>query len=497
MKRLSLTTRLALLFALIAFAAMAMLGLVLYRGLEKQLIMRDDAALVTRVDQLRTLMNDVDVRELIRDKPHLFANMLGNTESLLIVRVPGETPLITVNPGHRTVPVMTPVPAGVPLTLGAVQRTRAADGTPFIYVAAAAHDIAGPRDLQIISGRLLTERTRLLREYRNQILLLASAAAVIVALLAFGLARSGMRPLRRLAAQTGSIGMGTLSTRIERRAVPPELDALIAAFNGMLDRLERGFTQLKQVSADMAHDLRTPIGNLLGQTEVGLSQTRDIAYYQRLLGSNFEELQRMSKMIDNMLFLARTEQADNAIERADLLLADEFERMQEYFEGLAEERDVRLQWRGGGYVSADPLLLRRALANLLANAVRYAEPGTTISTVAEQGPDGTTLHVENRGPTIEPHHLERIFDRFYRADGSRHRSSESSGLGLSIVRSIMSLHGGTWHASSGDGVTRFTLVFPRQEPKSVGSRSSTVAQSASITESDSHVLDATQKDPRS
>ncbi|MEM5447452.1 heavy metal sensor histidine kinase [Paraburkholderia guartelaensis] len=465
MKRLSLTTRLALLYALIVFTAMALLGTLLYRGLERQLIVRDDAALVTRVDQLRTLMNDVDVRELIRDKPHLFANMLGNTESLLIVGFPGEAPLIAVNPGHRAVPDMKPVPVDMPLTLGAVQHTVAADGTPFIYVAAAAHDVAGKQDLQIISGRLLTERTQLLRAYRNQILLFASAGATIVALLAFVLARRNMQPLRVLAAQTGAIGVSTLSTRIEQRATPPELDALIAAFNGMLDRLERGFTQLKQVSADMAHDLRTPIGNLLGQTEVGLSQTRDIAYYQRLLGSNYEELQRLSKMIDNMLFLARTEQADNAIERKDVPLAVEFERMQEYFEGLAEDRNVSLEWRGEGHVCADPDLLRRALGNLLANALRYAEPGTAISTVAQQEPEATTLHVENRGPTIEPHHLERIFDRFYRADPSRHRSSESSGLGLSIVRSIMLLHGGTWQASSSNGVTRFTLVFPRQRER--------------------------------
>jgi two-component system, OmpR family, heavy metal sensor histidine kinase CusS len=462
MTRMSLTTRLALLFALMVFGAMLLVGFVLYRELEAQLIARDDAALVTRVDQLRTLMHDVDVHELISEKPRLFANMLGNTESLLVVRFPGEAPLIAVNPGRATVPDVPPVPADAALTLDAVHHMSARDGTPFSYVSAAAHDVVGRRDLQIISGRLMTERTRMLKACRDRILLSASGTALVAALLAFGFARRGMSPLRRLAAQTASIGVGTLSTRIERRDAPPEFDALVAAFNGMLDRLEHGFTQLKQVSADMAHDLRTPIGNLLGQTEVGLSQSRDVVYYQRLLGSNFEELQRMSKMIDNMLFLARTEDADHAIERKELALAEEFERMEGYFEGLADERNVGLVWRGDGRVWADPLLLRRALANLLANAVRYADPGTAISTVAEQGPDGTTLYVENRGPTIEPHHLERLFDRFYRADASRHRSSESSGLGLSIVRSIMSLHGGTWHAASSAGVTRFTLVFPRQ-----------------------------------
>jgi two-component system, OmpR family, heavy metal sensor histidine kinase CusS len=463
MMRLSLTTRLASLFALIAFGAMALTGSILYRELAQQLSVRDDGALVTRVDQLRTLMTNDDVRALIHDKPHLFGNMLGNLESLLIVGVPGETPLIAVNPGNRAVPDVTPVPAGAPLSLNAVHHAQAADGTPFIYVAAAVPDRAGGmHDLRIVSGRLLSERTRLLEQYRNRIALLASLAALLVALVAFGLARRGLRPLRLLAERTASIGVSTLSTRIEARVAPPELDALIAGFNGMLDRLERGFAQLKQVSADMAHDLRTPIANLLGQTEVGLGQPRDNAYYQRLLGSNFEELQRMSKMIDNMLFLARTEHADTAIEFSEVPLDSEFERMHAYFEGLADERDLTLAWHGGGHISADPMLLRRALANLIANAVRFAEPGTVIRTVAQQEADATTLSVENRGASIAPEHLERIFDRFYRVDASRHRSAESNGLGLSIVRSIMTLHGGSWHASSSDGATRFTLRFPRR-----------------------------------
>lgn len=459
-KRMSLSTRLALGFALMAFVAMAVVGFVLYWKLEAQLVVRDDGALVTRVDQLRTLMQDVDARDLIRDKPHLFANMLGNTESLLVVGYPGEPPLIEVNPGHASVPAIAPVPPDAPLTLSAVHHTRSADGTPFIYVAATAHGVAGQRDLRIVSGRLMTERTRMLSDYRTQIFLFATTVACLAALFAFWLARRGMRPLRRLATQTASIGVGTLSTRLQRRDTPQELDALVTSINAMLDRLERGFTQLQQVSADMAHDLRTPIGNLLGQTEVGLSHSRDLAYYQRLLGSNFEELQRLSKMIDNMLFLARSEHADHAVDRRWLAVDDEFERIADYFEGLADERGVRIEREGDGDVLADPQLLRRAMANLLANAVRHAHEGSAIRLIAEQQAHATLLHVENRGATIEPAHLERLFDRFYRADASRQRSSESSGLGLSIVRSIMQLHGGAWRVTSEDGVTRFTLVFP-------------------------------------
>lgn len=460
----SLITRLALLFALLSCAVIAVTGYALYRGMEQQLSLRDDAALVNRVDQLRTLLRDADVLDLIRHKPQLFANMLGNRESLLMLKYPGQAPLIEVNPGHAAMPDVVPVGARAPLTLAAVQHTTDADGVPFIAVSANAATTDPQRELQITTGRLMSERTRLLRGYREQIAALALGAAALTALLAFALARRGLRPLRRLAEQTAAIGIDNLSVRVEQAQAPRELQPLIVNFNGMLDRLDISFTQLSQVSADMAHDLRTPIGNMLGQIEVGLGQLRDAGYYQKLLGSNFEELQRLSKMINNMLFLARAEHADHAIERRPLDADEEMQLVAEYFEGPAGERDVRLALRGDGAVWADPTLLRRALANLLANAVRYADTGSEIVLLARQDAAGTTLTVENRGPTIESRHLARLFDRFYRADPSRREASGASGLGLSIVRSIMALHQGTWQASSSDGVTRFVLFFPAQPP---------------------------------
>lgn len=458
--RHSLVARLAVAFALLSFAVLATVGAALYKAMEQELVQRDDAALVTRVDQVRTLLQDVDLVTLIHQKPRLFSNMLGNREALLVLRFPGQEPLIEVNPGRSPIPDVMPVPVNGPLTLNAVHHEPERDGIPFAVAAASVQVEGAPQRLQIIAGRLMIERSHVLRAYRNQNLAVASAAALLLALLAWWVVRRGLEPVRQLARQTSAIGVSNLSTRIDTPSAPRELQPLIQGFNSMLDRLERGFTQLGQVTADMAHDLRTPIANLLGQTEVALAQTRELAYYQSLLGSNFEELQRLSRMISNMLFLARAEHADNAIECQTLSVADELLRVAEYFEGLAEERGLELRTQGSGEMWADPTLLRRALANLLANALRYADPGSAIILAASHQGGGTAISVENHGPTIPPKHLERLFDRFYRADSSRAGSATSSGLGLSIVRSIMTLHGGQWHVSSSDGVTCFTLVFP-------------------------------------
>ncbi|OWT74468.1 MULTISPECIES: heavy metal sensor histidine kinase [unclassified Achromobacter] len=460
MTRLSLTTRLALLLAAFSFVALASLGSALYVALGRQLDLRDDGALLARVEQIRALLHDLDARELVRDKPQLFGNMLGNTESLLIIRPAGGAPLLEVNPGRRALPEVTPLSADEALSLHDVRRNIMSDGTPFIYTAVLSTAPGGGPALEILSGRLLNERTRILREYRDKIILFSSIMAVLAAGLAYILARRGLAPLHRLARQTASIGVGTLSVRLRRDDAPAELDALIYQFNAMLVRLERGFEQLKQVSADMAHDLRTPINNLLGQTEVGLGQVREPQYYQRLLGSHFEELQRLSRMMDNMLFLARTEHAEDALQCTELDVANELERVCDYFEDVAAERGVKLDWTGHGKIRADGSLLRRALANLLDNAVRFAEPDSTIEISAQGQARNMVIKVLNRGVDIPAEHLESIFERFFRVDPSRQRSSQSSGLGLSIVRSIMQLHKGRCWVESGGGLTCFYLEFP-------------------------------------
>jgi two-component system heavy metal sensor histidine kinase CusS len=441
---------------------MALAGVILYHSLAAQISRRDDGALLTRLDQIRTLLMNEEAVTLVHEKPRLFANMLGNTESLLVLRFPGQPQLVVINPGRQPVPSLAPVPVGRALSLADVRHQSTPDGTPFIAAAAMAKTLDGPGELEIITGRLMTERTRTLAGYCDQIIGVIILATLVAALAAQWLIRRGLAALHRLSTETDAIDARRLAHRIRLHNAPPELQPLVAAFNNMLQRLETGFQQLSQVSADMAHDLRTPISNLLGQTEVAMAQPRSNADYLMLLGSNYEELVRISRMIDNMLFLAKSDDPRQAIQCRTLSLATECARLAEYFEGPAAERHIQVTCPAQGEVWADAGLFSRAVANLLANALRYAEPGSTVRILGEHAPQGTCVIVENSGEPIPAADLPRLFDRFWRADSSRQASSAGSGLGLSIVSSIMRLHQGRCVAESHAGVTRFSLFFPAQ-----------------------------------
>lgn len=458
----SLTLRLAVIFALLAFVLLATLGVALYRELEQELVMRDDTALISRVLQLRNVLNDSNTLDLIKTKPELFENMLGNRESVLSIAAAGQKPLLLVNPANIDMPSIKPVPKEHILGLNDVQHLPGVNGVPFSIVAATI-DSGDLGSLQVTSGRLMTERTSVLASYRLSVYFLASIAAIILALIGYLLVHRGLLPLRRLARHAQGIGVGTLAERLDSHGSPKELLPMIDSFNTMLERLGKGFVQLGQVSTDMAHELRTPINNLLGETQVALQQNRSIESYQQLLASNVEELERLARMLDNMLFLARTDPASALRQRQELSASDEVERIADYFEGLAGDVDIRIHAEGAGVIWAEPMLLRRALANLCANAIKYGAPSSEMVIRAIPNAEGINLSVSNFGETIAAEHLPRLFERFYRVDESRERSAQSNGLGLSIVATIMLLHNGRYSVSSEAGVTCFELFFARRE----------------------------------
>jgi len=273
---------------------------------------------------------------------------------------------------------------------------------------------------------------------------------------------------RQLAAAANRISARPMSERLSVARTPTELVDSTLAFNRMLDRLEAAFKRLSEFSSDLAHDLRTPINNLLGEAQVALAKPRSAAEYRAVLESAVEDYERISRLIENMLFLARADDPHAATNRRWIDLQPVLERGRGYFEMLAEERGVTLQIDMQGaepawqQAWADELLFIRALGNLVSNALRYAPRGSTVvvSTLPHDG-GACTLEVSNDGPPIAPAFQQRIFERSFRIDESRAGSAAGSGLGLAIVKSIMDLHGGTASVISGAGRrTMFRLWFP-------------------------------------
>ena len=253
-----------------------------------------------------------------------------------------------------------------------------------------------------------------------------------------------------------------LHTRIPADAVPVELVSLVETLNAMLTRLETSFAQLSDFSSDIAHELRTPVSNLLTQTQVTLSKARSPDEYRDILASNSEEFERLSRMISDMLFLAKSDNQLIVPHPEDVDLVDEVKGVFEFYEALAEEKSITLRCTGAGVVSGDRLMLRRAISNVISNALRYTPEGMSIAVAIEEDSGAVSLTVANPGKAIPAEHLPRLFDRFYRVDGSRQRFSDGVGLGLAITRSIMRAHGGDADVRSDAAGTVFTLTFPRR-----------------------------------
>lgn len=291
-------------------------------------------------------------------------------------------------------------------------------------------------------------------------------AACAVAILAAWLAvKWGHAPMRRVSSTVRGITSEQLHVRIEPSAVPVELQHLVVSFNLMLDQLQESFQRLSHFSADIAHELRTPVTNLTTQTQVALSKPRPVEAYQEVLYSSLEELERMGKMISDMLFLAQADHQLAPPEMAGVDLATEVQALFDYFDAWAEHLGVTMVLDGAApAVRGDRLMLRRALSNLISNALRYTLKGEQVTVRLVHHDDQVEVRIENPGAEIPAQHLPRLFDRFYRIDAARQRKGEGAGLGLAIVRSIAEAHGGRVSVTSTATLTCFSLHLPLNPP---------------------------------
>ncbi len=453
----SLTLRVTLVFTLIVALAASGLGVYLYRAFAGEIVRRDDIQLLGKLRQVQTLLGRPGATELLRAQPDVFRDTMSGQENSLVRILAADGRLLAdINALGEHYPV--PPSAGAAPGIAAIAAWTTRRGDPGRVVAGSAR--LGTGEVTVVVARAYAERSAMFAAYRRQIAGAAAVSALAAALLAALMLRRGLRPLRTMAEHAALVRPGTLARRLDTGGVPSELLPLAEAINAMLDRLQAGYVRLSGFSADLAHEFRTPVTNLLGQSQVMLAQARSVADYEALTASNIEELERLARMIDSMLFLARAEQDEVRLQCRPLAALDEMRKVADFYDGMAQERGLTLECTGAATVPADAALLRRALANLLSNAVRHADEGSTIVLHAAAQGDRTVLSVTNTGLPVAPAHLAHLFERFYRADAARSDAEGSTGLGLSIVSAIMALHGGEAGVQADDGRITFTLAFP-------------------------------------
>jgi len=454
----SISTQLVVLFTLCA-ALLLSCGLgVFYWMVVRHAFEEDNAVLADKLAAIRTDLrqsngiNTVD-RELKNRRagePVVYWMRIIDPAGSVVTETPGMDRLLP--PG-----IFAPPQTSMPLLRSTKDYQK--DGKLFSLVA-----INEPVDgqsyvLQVAQDRSADERFR--KEFGALLALVLGLGLIASTVVAITVTKRGLRPLTEMRRALERVQPAHLSERIEPAQWPRELQPVVTAFDGMLDRLEDSFTRLSQFSADLAHELRTPIGNMLGEAQVALTRERSSEEYRSIIESTAAECERLSRIIDNLLFLARAESAEQQVERSLFNGRSALEKIAGFYQTAAEDRHLNIACEGEGQIFADPALFNRAMSNLIDNALRFTTDGGNIHISIGTRDGGTEVSVRDTGSGIAPEHLPRVFDRFYRGDASR--SSAGTGLGLALVKSIVDLHGGSARieAELGRGTT-VILTFPNQ-----------------------------------
>jgi two-component system heavy metal sensor histidine kinase CusS len=447
--RLGLSTRLALLFAACAAAVSLLAGVLFSHASEGHFLELDQQLLDSRLVGIREALEGVDAPGAFESRRALLlAELARNPDEQLRVYGPDDGLWFDSHPSLPVVP-----------EAGGLSTVHSGHGAFRAISAPLAPGQPGSPRLALLLD--ITHHQHFLQRMQGLIWLTVSLSALGTALLGAWAARISLRPLRRMTELAGGVSAHSLTTRLPVSGLPPELADLGQSLNAMLERLESAFERLSAFSADIAHELRTPLSNLLTHTQVTLTRPRTAPEYEEALHSNLEDLQRMAQLVNDMLYLAKAEHGLMPAGREPLRMEAEVDALLEFFAPLAEDAQVRLVRVGAGQVQGDRGMLRRALSNLLGNALRFTPIGGEVRITLESREGQLRIEVANQGEPIAPEALARLFDRFYRADPSRQASrGEHAGLGLAITRSIVQAHGGEIECGCSGGWTRFGIWLP-------------------------------------
>ncbi len=464
MRRISLTVRLALLFAAVSTTVLLAIGAVIGYLVEEHFEMLDLVELsgkMTLIEHVLTKTGSGQGKlELSRQLDDALVGHHGlsvavydDRGAILYATAAAEFPprLLTSGPGGLLAKPMQP--------LIWENQGRALRG-----VAARVHGAkAGSPPFTVALSLDMEHHQEFMSAFRRMLWAALALGLALSSLLGWLAARRGLAPIRAIAAIAHGISADRLDARLPAEQVPLEVHDLALSFNAMLARLEDSFKRLSEFSSDIAHELRTPVSNLMTQTQVAVSRERPAAEYREILYSNLEEYDRLARMIADMLFIAKSDNQLLALRRDAVDLGAEIDQLLDFYQALAEEQGLVICRSGSGLASGDALMLRRAVANLLSNAIRHTPRGGKVTITVEAAEAGQMLiRVENTnaGTAIPAEHLPRLFDRFYRVDPARTRAGEGSGLGLAIVKSIVEAHGGKIKVSSSEVATTFAIKLP-------------------------------------
>ncbi len=437
-KPISLTVRLVLLFTTAATLVLLLLGWLLSLAIDRHFIEQDTTELNSRLEFIKQQLATAQTPDAL---DHLLTQL--NTLQTYHVMVSASHSTSQTDTLHRT--------TGPELT------TWQQDGRSFRRLSGTFPTALPDSHITLTIDLNITHHKEFLIYFNRLVWGFVVFFFLIMTVLAWFAARQGLAPLRKVTTLATKVSAVRLDKRLPLAQVPVELLPLTQSLNAMLERLENSFQRLSHFSSDIAHELRTPVNNLMIQTEVALSRARTQEEYRDLLGSNLEEYEKLARMISDMLFIAK---ADNGLiiplcEKINL--STEVRRIVEFFEPLAAESSVEISVEGDAEVPGDRVMLTRALSNLLSNAIRHATPNSDIKLIITTHKDRVRVAVENQGEEIPEEHLPYLFNRFYRANPTRDTTTEHSGLGLAITRAIVTAHGGQIRVTSTNGITCFLI----------------------------------------
>ena len=466
-RRKSLTFRLTLLFAAAATAVLLVLGFIVVRSVEHHFEEQDMATLGAKLEQIRhTLARARNAADLAALAQQLDEAQSGHHGLAVAVRGPDGRTLFATH--ADPFPPNLFARAGAPTTALRPQVWQTAGQPPYRgIVAELPTGVAGWPRATVALATDISHHLGFMASFMRTLWLVVVGGTLATGLLGWFAARRGLAPLREMRRRATEISAQRLDQRLPVESVPVELAELADSLNDMLARLEDSFRRLSDFSSDLAHELRTPVSNLMTQTQVALSKARGAAEYREVLESNAEEFERLSRMIADMLFLAKSDNGLIVPGHDCFDLADEVAALFDFYGALAEDSGVALRCDGSGSVTGDRLMLRRAIGNLLSNALRHTPAGGRIDVAVRVAPDAdggsVRLSVANSGTPIPPEHLPRLFDRFYRVDAARRHASDGAGLGLAITRSILRAHGGDIAARTAQDGNVFEMWLPAPE----------------------------------